>query len=300
MRKLIVIFAIVIVSVISSTVLTQASEDPVKVFLNGNQLSFDVAPIIDRGRTLVPVRTIFEALGAKVEWNAITQTVTIKKDGSTIAIQVGSNKPSVNGREVIIDVPAKIVQRRTLVPLRFVSESLGAEVRWDNQNKSVLIANNNSIEGNKPQIAAEHSIKIQGSSDFTNKTEKALRLLELRSPNSSTIINRYIGMIKQNSYSGMAAYANPPTFLVGDATANSSETWYAGCIAHDSYHSKLYNDYKAKYGSVPDDVWTGQRAEMECLEFQIQVLTEISAPQHEIDYAKSLKGQNWWDKPRDW
>lgn len=110
-----------------------------RVMLNGQQLSFDVPPTIESGRTLVPLRTIFEAMGATVNWNAASSTVTATKGSSTITLPVGSRAATVNGKNVSLDVPAKIVNSRTLVPLRFVSESLGAQVDWNNTERLVTI-----------------------------------------------------------------------------------------------------------------------------------------------------------------
>lgn len=110
-----------------------------RVMLNGQQLSFDVPPTIESGRTLVPLRTIFEAMGATVNWNAASSTVTATKGSSTIILPVGSRAATVNGKNVSLDVPAKIVNSRTLVPLRFVSESLGAQVDWNNTERLVTI-----------------------------------------------------------------------------------------------------------------------------------------------------------------
>ena len=110
-----------------------------RVMLNGQQLSFDVPPIIENSRTLVPLRTIFEAMGAAVNWNATSSTVTATKGSATIILPVGSRVATVNGQNVTLDVPAKIVNSRTLVPLRFVSESLGAQVDWNNTERLVTI-----------------------------------------------------------------------------------------------------------------------------------------------------------------
>ena len=110
-----------------------------RVMLNGQQLSFDVPPTIESGRTLVPLRTIFEAMGAAVNWNASSSTVTATKGSSTIILPVGSRTATVNGKNVTLDVPAKIINSRTLVPLRFVSESLGAQVDWNNTERLVTI-----------------------------------------------------------------------------------------------------------------------------------------------------------------
>ena len=103
----------------------------IDVFVDGNELAFDVPPQVTDGRTLVPLRAIFEALGAEVSWNADTQTVTGTKGGTTVVLPIGSTTPTVNGLAVTIDVAGSVVDGRTLVPLRFVAESFGVTVNWD-------------------------------------------------------------------------------------------------------------------------------------------------------------------------
>lgn len=109
------------------------------VILDGKQLSFDVPPIIENGRTLIPVRTILESLGAAVEWDDYTKTVTAKKSGTTVRIQIGNNVVQKNDESIALEVPAKIVNGRTLVPLRFVSEALGAKVDWEDSSQTITI-----------------------------------------------------------------------------------------------------------------------------------------------------------------
>ncbi|MDI9449250.1 MAG: copper amine oxidase N-terminal domain-containing protein [Pelotomaculaceae bacterium] len=110
----------------------------VRVILNGRTLQFDVPPIIENDRTLVPLRVIFEALGAGVEWDGATQTVRAERDGTIIKLVIGG-KAYVNDQPVELDVPAKIVNDRTLVPLRFVSEALGCRVEWFGDSMTVSI-----------------------------------------------------------------------------------------------------------------------------------------------------------------
>ena len=115
------------------------------------------------------------------------------------------------------------------------------------------------------------------------------------------MVVKYIGIIQQGAISGMEAYDNPPTFVVGDDSSQASVTWYASDIVHDAYHSKLYNDYLNVYGTpVPVGIWTGENAEMACLNLQISFLEEVGAPDSEIAYAKSLIGTDWWDITRTW
>lgn len=99
----------------------------------GVQLDFDVPPVIQNNRLLVPLRMIFEKLGAQVEWDGVTRTITATKADTVLQLRVGDKFAQVNGRWIEIDVPAKIISGRTLIPLRFISEALGANVQW-NQN----------------------------------------------------------------------------------------------------------------------------------------------------------------------
>ena len=119
--------------------LPAASAADISVFVNGEPLGFDVPPIIENERTLVPMRAIFEALGAEVSWDNDTATVTAKKDGDTLKISIGSNILYKNGKATELDAPAKIVNERTLVPVRAVAESFEANVDWDGEKQSVLI-----------------------------------------------------------------------------------------------------------------------------------------------------------------
>ncbi|MBE0450856.1 MAG: hypothetical protein IBX70_08415 [Clostridia bacterium] len=100
----------------------------------------DITPIIEEGRTLVPLRAIFESLEAEVGWDPIDRKVTATKGETTIILYIGNKLASVNGLSVTLDVPPKILNERTLVPLRFVSESFGADVGWDGVNRIVTVA----------------------------------------------------------------------------------------------------------------------------------------------------------------
>lgn len=107
--------------------------------LDGQQLSFDVLPTIDNGRTLVPLRAIFEAMGATVDWDQDRQTATAMKDGTTVILQIGSTAPTINGEIRELDVPAKIIEGRTLAPLRFVGEAFGGTVDWNQASQLISI-----------------------------------------------------------------------------------------------------------------------------------------------------------------
>ena len=121
--------------------------DKVSVFCNGLDLVFDAPPIKEDDRVLVPMRKIFEVLGASVEWSEETSTITAKKDKTEISLTIGSNIMLKNGKKIELDVPAKVMHDRTLVPIRAVSEGLGARLEWDEENQAVWIwAEISSIE----------------------------------------------------------------------------------------------------------------------------------------------------------
>jgi len=110
-----------------------------EIFINGKKIKSDVLPKIIDGRTLVPARAIFEAMGAEVDWEEETKTVLINMNNTIISVRIGDKTISVNGKVKEIDVPAQIVNERTLVPLRAISESSGFDVDWDARNKAVII-----------------------------------------------------------------------------------------------------------------------------------------------------------------
>ena len=111
----------------------------VSVFVNNSEVIFDSQPTIVDGRTLVPVRAVFEAMGAVVDWDEETYTVILKKDDMVIKIPTGASIMHKNNYPISVDVPAQIVNNRVLVPVRVISDAFGAKVEWDNGNRHVNI-----------------------------------------------------------------------------------------------------------------------------------------------------------------
>ena len=124
-----------LISLIENTV----KEISISVILNGNELSFDQPPYIENGTTMVPMRAIFEALGASVDYDAETKTITANKGSTIIELTTGASTAKVNGREKTLASPVANKNGTTMVPLRLVSEALGAEVSWDGESKVVTI-----------------------------------------------------------------------------------------------------------------------------------------------------------------
>jgi len=112
----------------------------IQIVVNGQPVSADTVPIMMQGHVLVPVRAIFEALGGTLDWNSTNRTVIGQKSGNQIRLSIGNKQAIVNGNPVTMDIPAMIIDGRTMVPVRFVSESLGATVSWDSVTNTVAIS----------------------------------------------------------------------------------------------------------------------------------------------------------------
>jgi hypothetical protein len=139
-----------------------------------------------------------------------------------------------------------------------------------------------------------HGVQICGDKDFIEQVERSLRLLREKSPDAFKLTQRFAPRIEQSSRSGMRAYVDPPTFDLSPITANYSDTWCAGSIAHDTYHSKLYHEYvDAHGGPVPDEEWCGKAKELECIQYQARVLKDIGAPESEVSYVSKLDGSHF-------
>ncbi len=146
-RTLFVAFAILMM-MLSFAVVSSAVEMPLRVVVDGEKINFpDAQPFIDsNSRTQVPVRFISDALGATTTWDGSTKTVTIVKGAKTVKITINKTEMYVNGEMKMQDTAPIIVDSRTFVPLRFVSEALEANVTWDGKIRTVYISQKSGIE----------------------------------------------------------------------------------------------------------------------------------------------------------
>ena len=141
---LVLVFTLNIITVSALTLEYDGKKEDYKgrnvtLFVNGQEIETDMPAIIMNSRTRVPARAVFEALGAKVEWSEAEKKVTVSDKDTKIEMTVNSDVAFVNGEKKTLDAPAKIVNNRTLIPVRFPSEALGAEVSWDDGTATVFI-----------------------------------------------------------------------------------------------------------------------------------------------------------------
>lgn len=144
----------------------------VSVYTDGTQIDFDVEPQIINDRTMVPMRAIFEAIGAEVNWDDSTKTAVSEKDGDVVKISIGEYRIIKNDEEIAIDVPAQIVDSRTLVPVRAIAESFDCEVFWDDAERIVRVV---TVKLPEPVLtAADETIVLKINDYEISQAEYAL------------------------------------------------------------------------------------------------------------------------------
>ena len=144
MKRIFTVFLVLVLAF--SCVIFAGAEDGITVKVNGIVMEFDVPPQIINGRTMVPMRGVFEMLGAKVEWVGEMSLAVATYETSIISMRIGEHSFTVTDvltgetENIALDVPAQIVGSRTLIPLRAVSEALGKTVEWDAATRTAKIS----------------------------------------------------------------------------------------------------------------------------------------------------------------
>ncbi len=143
------------------------------------------------------------------------------------------------------------------------------------------------------------NIEIIGDKNFILQTQRALALLKDKHYKAFYMCQQYLGRIVLSSSSGVKPWEKTPTYEVGKLTAYYGLKWYAGTIAHDAFHSQLYQEYLMKNPQtkrVPDSIWLGKEAEEKCLTYQHQVLKKLGATLSMLRYLRSLPATEYWNQ----
>lgn len=127
-------------SFLLALLLLTSAAGAVDLYVDTTKVETDTPPTVVDGRTLVPVRAIFEAIGATVTWDAATSTATGIRGDTIVSIQIDNTTAYVNGEPRTLDVPAQLINGRTMVPARFISESMGCDVTWDGNTGTAAVA----------------------------------------------------------------------------------------------------------------------------------------------------------------
>ena len=139
------------------------AQPDIRVFLDNSSISFDQPPIIRDDRTLVPFRALFEKMGATVDWDSEKRTVKGSIGDKLITLVIDESLAQIreDGKvnNVKMDVPAQIVNNRTLVPLRFVMENFGLDVNWDSKTRTIDVITPRSVEDDNSSMVSLGSVQ---------------------------------------------------------------------------------------------------------------------------------------------
>ncbi|KIL41128.1 hypothetical protein SD70_08790 [Gordoniibacillus kamchatkensis] len=163
-----------------------------KIKLNGSPLSYDQAYLIDNS-LFVPYRAFAETIGAEVGWDGDTETVTVKKDDSTIKLKIGSLSATVNGKTTAMAAPAQLIDSSTFVPVRFLSENFGIQVGYDDATRTVSLTSGGE---------AKHAYTIEIS-------EFKFGPAELTVEAGSTVTFKNLDNVKHNAVATDGSFQTP-------------------------------------------------------------------------------------------
>lgn len=229
----ILIFSLLLPASITSAA---ASTEPIKVFVDGKQVKFDVDPIMSNNNTLVQYTTVFKALGMNYSWNQQEKLITGYNDYVLMYLTIGERAAWINHKEVTMDTPAVVVNGRTLVPIRFISEATGAKVVWDGKQRAIHITSAPSRSELKLWMRDQ---KWKASIASVTDTE-SLKSIEK---------SRYYLSYEQVDLAGYDAY--PTYYFDGDELYSLDYAIDVDAETNQEYLiaiGKLYNELEANFG----------------------------------------------------
>ncbi|WP_238442581.1 stalk domain-containing protein [Desulforamulus reducens] len=138
------------------------------VFVNGSSVQFDVPPMVQDNRTLVPFRALAEALQVNVTWDGSTQTIRAKDALTYIVLRIGDKTAYHNDSSITMDVPPQIINGRTLIPLRIFSEAFNCQVSWDAASNSIYILSAQSQTSWPLEVMGYYALGDLQTSSWTN------------------------------------------------------------------------------------------------------------------------------------
>jgi hypothetical protein len=193
----------------------------VEVVVNGGQMQFNQPPVERDGRVFVPLRGVFERLGASVVYD--NGTINATGNGRNVSLQIGSTQATVNGQPQILDVAPFIVGSTTLVPLRFIAQALGASVDWNNDTSTVTITGTNGSAEARPGREDQRNLSFHLSNetptDSVNTRNPALHATYSEPVKRGSLRVSVDGRdVTSNVYSSASGFDVTPSFPLGRGT----------------------------------------------------------------------------------
>jgi multiple sugar transport system substrate-binding protein len=224
--------------------------------VNGTATMLEQGALIKNGRTLVPLRFIVEAMGATLVWDAVTKTANITLADNKIALTIDKTVAKVNGYDVILDAPAAIINSKTVVPMRFVAESMGATIAWNATLQKVTVQfsmdwlTNKAIVPFWEAMAAALGDSITALTKEFNATHPSMEVQLVQMANYTTLQTKTIGSI---------AAKDPP--LIAQAYENWAAQYATGFYlsTFDSYINGANGLSKAEIADFFPKMWDSSK-----------------------------------------
>lgn len=219
--------------------------EEVFVAINGSKLNnLPMQPIILNGYTLVPAREVFEAVGAEVEWNKDLEQVFVTYGSKLVVIPINSSKSYVNGISTIMQADAKIINNKTMIPLRFVSSAVGFDVQWDNSTRVAnIITKDHDDEENDKQDEETTTVTVEPTTEATTTTEITTSQEETTNENNPnySAINQQISEKTNPNYSSGSSLTPRYNEDTGELILCSADVIDINNMIHsDDYYNLVY------------------------------------------------------------
>ncbi|WP_181150812.1 copper amine oxidase N-terminal domain-containing protein [Paenibacillus sp. PCH8] len=259
----------------------------ISIYINDAELSSAQAPVMKGGRVLVPLRSIFEGLDAKVQYTNRTKTIVATRDNQEVTLTLGSKTAYINGEAISLDVPANTIKGNTMVPIRFVSEAFGEKVFWNSRNQRVDIKTTSTPPVDETQYGAWNIYgAVSGSNgdgrdltvSFTRPTsEKAVsayRIMLVKTRDVNSFTESAASAVPSANYTSVTPNGNNPKLTLNAQTRdvngdllNSNETYrlYVVTVGNSS------NNYKNLLG------WSSQSLKLNTVKSTVQAVTGLRA-----------------------
>ncbi len=259
----------------------------ISIYINDAELSSAQAPVMKGGRVLVPLRSIFEGLDAKVQYTNRTKTIVATRDDQEVTLTLGSKTAYINGEAISLDVPANTIKGNTMVPIRFVSEAFGEKVFWNSRNQRVDIKTTATPPVDETQYAAWNIYgSVSGSNgdgrdltvSFTRPTsEKAVsayRIMLVKTRDVNTFTESAASAVPAANYTSVTPNGSNPKLTLNAQTRdvngdllNSNETYrlYVLTVGNSS------NNYKNALN------WSSQALKLNIVKSTVQAVTNLRA-----------------------
>ncbi|HWQ77941.1 MAG TPA: N-acetylmuramoyl-L-alanine amidase family protein [Anaerovoracaceae bacterium] len=283
MNRLIRMAFLTMIAVILGAAVCFADPGGIGIKLDGADIITDTPPVIENGRTLAPIRVVFEAMGGTASWNEASREVTLSGRDTEIKLTIGSTDAYINGTVKTLDVPARIINSRTMIPVRFVSEALGCEVSWDEVSRTVSIVSpidekdlavirsiQLSSKGDKVTIKADREVPDVKTYKMTDPSRLVFEIKGAKLNIQDGMLEKESPFIKSIDYS---QYSRDTVRITAELTGSAS-----GTVSRSDSERTFFLNFEEDDGSTEDNVTAPESEQGSLTEEDLAILDQYGLP----------------------